>query len=67
MLAHKVLSHLLLKSQWVVEIKGLIRLATLLKKTLWHRSFPVNFAKFLRIPPVAASLTGHLRTTASDT
>ena len=24
------------------------RLATLLKKRLWHRSFPVNFAKFLR-------------------
>ena len=22
--------------------------ATLLKKSLWHRSFPVNFAKFLR-------------------
>ena len=26
------------------------RPATLLKKRLWHRSFPVNFAKFLRIP-----------------
>ena len=24
--------------------------ATLLKKTLWHRCFPVNFAKFLRTP-----------------
>ena len=24
--------------------------ATLLKKRLWHRCFPVNFAKFLRIP-----------------
>ena len=24
--------------------------ATLLKKTLWHQCFPVNFAKFLRIP-----------------
>ena len=24
--------------------------ATLLKKRLWHRSFPVNFAKFLRAP-----------------
>ena len=23
---------------------------TLLKKTLWHRCFPVNFAKFLRTP-----------------
>ena len=26
------------------------RPATLLKKRLWHRCFPVNFAKFLRIP-----------------
>ena len=32
------------------------RPATLLKKRLWHRCFPVNFAKFLRIP----FLTGHL-------
>ena len=24
--------------------------ATLLKETLWHRCFPVNFAKFLRAP-----------------
>ena len=24
--------------------------ATLLKKRLWHRCFPVNFAKFLRMP-----------------
>ena len=24
--------------------------ATLLKKRLWHRCFPVNFAKFVRIP-----------------
>ena len=35
--------------------------ATLLKKKLWHRCFPVNFAKFLRTPffyrtpPVIAS------------
>ena len=33
--------------------------ATLLKKSLWHRCFPVNFTKFLRTffyrtPPVAA-------------
>ena len=27
-----------------------LRAATLLKKRLWHRCFPVNFAKFLRIP-----------------
>ena len=35
--------------------------ATLLKKRLWHRCFPVEFAKFLRTtflyrtPPVATS------------
>ena len=27
-----------------------LRLATLLKKRLWHRCFPVNFVKHLRIP-----------------
>ena len=27
-----------------------LRPATLLKKILWHRCFPVNFAKFLRTP-----------------
>ena len=27
-----------------------LRPATLIKKTLWHMYFPVNFAKFLRIP-----------------
>ena len=26
------------------------RKTTLLKKSLWHRCFPLNFAKFLRIP-----------------
>ena len=31
--------------------------ATLLKKKLWHRCFPVNFAKFLRTP----FLTEYLR------
>ena len=31
------------------------RSATLLKKRLWSRCFPVNFAKFLPKPPVAAS------------
>ena len=35
--------------------------ATLLKKRLWHRCFPVNFAKFLRTP----FLTEHLWTTVS--
>ena len=27
-----------------------LRPATLLKKRLWHRCFPVNFVKFLRAP-----------------
>ena len=31
------------------KVAGL-RPATLLKKSLWHRYFPVNFAKFLRTP-----------------
>ena len=31
------------------KVAGL-RPATLLKKRLWHRCFPVNFAKFLRTP-----------------
>ena len=30
--------------------KHRLRPATLLKKRLWHRCFPVNFAKFLRTP-----------------
>ena len=40
---------------------SVLRLATLLKKSLWHMCFPVNFTKFLRTPffyrtlPVAAS------------
>ena len=29
---------------------GGLRPATLLKKRLWHRCFPVNFVKFLRTP-----------------
>ena len=31
------------------KVAGL-RPAMLLKKTLWHKYFPVNFAKFLRVP-----------------
>ena len=31
------------------KVAGL-RPATLLKKRLWHRCFPVNFAKFIRTP-----------------
>ena len=38
------------------KVAGL-RPATLLKIRLWHRCFPVNFAKFLRTP----LLTEHLR------
>ena len=34
-----------------------LRPATLLKKSLWHRCFPVNFAKFIRTP----FFTEHLR------
>ena len=34
-----------------------LRAATLLKKRLWHRCFPVNFAILLRTP----SVTEHLR------
>ena len=32
-----------------------LRPATLLKKRLWHSSFPVNFAKFHKTPSVPAS------------
>ena len=43
------------------KVAGL-RPATLLKKRLWHRRFPVNFAKFLKIP----FLTEHLRMISPD-
>ena len=32
------------------SIKVIVQPATLLKKRLWHRCFPVNFAKILRTP-----------------
>ena len=38
-----------------------MRPASLLEKILWDRSFPVDFAKFLRTP----FFTEHLRTTVS--
>ena len=38
------------------KVAGL-RPTTLFKKSLWHRCFPVDFAKSLRAP----FLTGHLR------
>ena len=34
-----------------------LRPATLLKKRLWHRCFPVNFANFLRTPLFAEHLS----------
>ena len=34
----------------VVEYKSRMRPAILLKKSLWHRCFRVNFAKFQRAP-----------------
>ena len=36
-------------SLFLNKVTGL-RAATLLKKKLWHKCFPVNFAKFLRTP-----------------
>ena len=45
----------LCQSLFFNKVAGL-RTATLLKKRLWHRCFPVNFAKFLRTP----FLTEHL-------
>ena len=49
----------LCQSLFFNKVTGL-RPATLFKKLLWHRCFPVNFAKFLRTP-----FTEHLPTTAS--
>ena len=39
----------LCQSLFFNKVAGL-RPATLLKKRLWHRCFPVNFPKFLRTP-----------------
>ena len=39
----------LCQSLFLNKVAGL-RPATLLKKRLWHRCFPVNFVKFLRTP-----------------
>ena len=39
----------LCQSLFFSKVAGL-RPAVLLKKKLWHRCFPVNFAKFLRTP-----------------
>ena len=51
----------LCQSLFFNKVAGM-RTATLLKKRLWHRCFPLNFAKFLkkpfsyRTPPVADSV-----------
>ena len=39
------------------RVAGGLMSATILKKKLWRRCFPMNFAKVLRTPPVAASVT----------
>ena len=43
------------QSFFFYKLAGL-RLATLLKKRLWHRRFPVSFAKLLRTPFLAEHL-----------
>ena len=48
----------LCQSLFFNKVAGL-RPATLLKKRLWHRCFPVNFAKFLRTP-FLQSISGRL-------
>ena len=59
------MTDLILISEAVVRtfsVDKVFRPATLLKKRLWHRCFPLNFAKFLRTslfyrtPPIAASV-----------
>ena len=46
------------------KVAGL-RPATLLKKSLWHRCFPVNFEKFLR-KPFSQNTSGRLLLDLSD-
>ena len=46
-------------------IKLQTRPATLLKKRLWHRCFPVNFVKFLRTP-FLQNTTGRLLLISDD-
>ena len=45
----KFTGKLLCQSLFFNKVAGLMP-ATLLKKRLWHRCFPVNFVKFLRTP-----------------
>ena len=49
MKCHKFTGKHLCQSLFLNKVTGL-RPATLLKKSLWHKCFPVNFAKFLRTP-----------------
>ena len=41
-----------------------LRPATLLKKILWHRCFPLNFAKVLKIPLAASDIQKTSRTSS---
>ena len=43
-----------------------LQLSTLLKKRLWHRCFPVNFAKFLRTPFLLNTSSGWFWRTADS-
>ena len=45
----KLTGKLLCQSVFFNKVAGL-RPATLFKKILWHRCFPVNFVKFLKTP-----------------
>ena len=47
----------LCQSLFLNKVAGL-RPATLLKKSLWHRCFPVNFAKFIRTSFLQNTLGG---------
>ena len=48
-ISQKFTSKRLCQSLFFNKVAGL-RPATVLKKKLWHRCFPVNFTKFLRVP-----------------
>ena len=54
----------LCQSLFFNKVEGL-RPETLLKKSLWHRCFPMNFAKFLRTPFSQNTFGWLLLTTAS--
>ena len=52
--------HDLIDVSWVISGSVYFRPATLLKKRLWHKCFPVDFVKFLRIP-FLQNTSGRLR------